>query len=152
MSSSTDFYTFDDGSTLSWNTARWTFSEDDDGNLYLESDQTSVLFNKYTNTIYQDNLLVDGDLRGLMEALFHANDADIAFDGAHYQEIRVGHFPAGRYSFFDSGDDADYEHVFILLHFRDNSAALFSIIPLEGEVITEIEAVMRLIGSFTELG
>lgn len=152
MSSSTDFYTFDDGSTLSWNTARWAFSEDDEGNLYLESDQTSVLFNKYTNTIYQDNLLVDGDLRGLMEALFHANDADIEFDGADFQEIRVGHFPAGRYSFLDSGDDADYEHVFILLHFRDNSAALFSIIPLEGEKISELDAVMRLIGSFTELG
>ncbi len=151
LTNSTDFYTFDDGTTLSWNTARWSFSEDEEGNLYLESERTSVLFNKYTDSIYQDNALVDGDMSGLMEALFHANDADIEFDPAHFEAIRVGHFPAGYYSFRDSGEDADYEHVFILLHFRNHSAALFSIIPLDGEHLIEMDAVMKLIGGFTDV-
>ncbi len=149
--SNTDFYTFDDGWRLTWDTNQWVFVEED-GFLYLDSNATSLLFDKYPSTIYSVNSLADGDNLGLMQALFYSNDKTIAFDASNYQDITVGPFTGGRYDFVDHrSDGSEFEHKFVLVQFPDNSVAQFSIIAWEGFAITEMDAVMELAASWTEL-
>ncbi len=144
-----DFYTFDDGWRLTWDTAIWSYFEED-GYLYLDSELTSLLFDKYLSTIYSESNVAEGDNLGLMRQLFYSNDKTITFEDANFQAITIGNFTGGRYDFVDHrSDGSEFEHKFLLVQMPDNSVALFSIIAWEGFAITEMDAVLELAASWT---
>lgn len=145
-----DSYTFEDGSILAWDTAIWTFSEDEN-NRYLDSETVSILFFKTFNTIYADNGLQSGDNLGLMKVLYFSF-GEVPFDPAAYQDITLGAYPAARYDFIDIGSNGEtYDHIEIFVQFPDDSVGFFSIIPRTSSDLSEDEvaAVLAVIETFT---
>lgn len=117
------------------------------GDVVAKSDLTNVLFDVYTNALYAQAGVPEGNLAGLLAYWYTPNDPSKAFDATRIRQSVLGRYDALLYGYEDSFNNQAYERLLVAFTLENGNIVFVSAVPRTGYVLTERETVLDMVAS-----